>query len=668
MPRSPIRQRRNDVDIRPRTLGEIVDDAWRLALADAPLLLMFNALFLVPAFIILLLLLAQPAPAGITQCLLPALAALALPLMGLASGACQELCRQRIAGKQVVVRNCLTAALRRGLQHAAARAVLLCLTLPGPLLLIVSFLPDTSPILRLIGFLFGSLLTVVLSLPVWAACTSLHAVLASSETRSGTGLSELRRDIAAAPGKTAVLVFSRVPLLFFLALQLHLLAKVLLWVADTLCGFDTTLLEVQLALFENPVYTTALFMLSWLLLTPFFEASNFLLHTDVRTRQEGLDLQFRVQRAFGGIAEPRLLGSGAKYRSLTVAALFILLGGMARADQVQWDTIHATRSEIETIRTEIQKAEPYPGGQRWQARLRTLHTKLLRLDGGDPRRFRWFESGLADFADRKKEDALRVLDDLQRRLALLEDSLTSPHPPEAQAREKHSPEDIKSLVRGSEGRKVERNQPRQRVEEERPEVRREEEHEKNRQGEAPGAGGGRGTPVSVPAAHSDGLSSLGWLLLGGLGLAVVALAVVLYLTSPRSPRAPKPESVTGTGMPSSESDARQVLEQSPAALWRQADTLAGEGRFRDAVRVLYLAVLALLHRQRLIRFEPTRTNGEYVRQVRLSEQAPPELHPLFEQLTHPFETAWYGERPCESDDYRACRALAEEMRQAAVRV
>jgi hypothetical protein len=632
------------------------------------LLLMFNALFLVPAFIVLLLLLAQPAPAGIAQYVLPALATLVLPLMGLASGACQELCRQRIAAKRVVVRDCLTAALRRGLEHTAARAVLLCFTLPGPLLLIVSFLPDTPPIVRLVGFLFGSLLTVLLSLPVWAACTSLHAVLASRATRSGTVLSELRRDIAAAAGKAAALVLSRLPLLFFLALQLHLLAKVLFWVADTLCGFDTTLIEVQLALFENPVYTTALFMLSWLLLAPFFEAGNFLLHTDVRTRQEGLDLQYRVQRAFGGTSPQPRMPVREVVRSLTVAALFFLLGAIARADQVQWDTIHAVRGEIETIHAEIHKAEPYPGGQRWQARLRTLHTKLSRLDGGDPRRFRWFESAIADFADRKKEDALRILDDLQRRLALLEDSLTSPHQPEAQAREKHSPEDIKSLLRGSEGRKVERNQPRQRVEQERPEIRREEDDEKNRQGEAPGAGGGRSTPVSVPASSSGGLSFLGWLLLGGLGLAVVVLAVILYLTSPRSPRAPKPESVAGTDMPSSQNDARQVLEQSPAALWRQADTLADEGRFRDAVRGLYLGVLALLHRQRLIRFEPTRTNGEYVRQVRLSEQAPSELHPLFEQLTLQFETAWYGERPCESGDYRTCRTLADEIQLVAVRV
>ena len=86
------------MDIRPRTLGEILDDAWRFALADAPLLLLFNALFLIPIFIIMLLLLAQPVASGIVQGVLPAVAALLLPLMGLASGACQGLFRRRRGG------------------------------------------------------------------------------------------------------------------------------------------------------------------------------------------------------------------------------------------------------------------------------------------------------------------------------------------------------------------------------------------------------------------------------------------------------------------------------------------------------------------------------------------------------------------------------------------
>ena len=39
------------LDIRPRTTGQILDDAWRLALADAPLLLTLSSLFSVPVFV-----------------------------------------------------------------------------------------------------------------------------------------------------------------------------------------------------------------------------------------------------------------------------------------------------------------------------------------------------------------------------------------------------------------------------------------------------------------------------------------------------------------------------------------------------------------------------------------------------------------------------------------
>lgn len=656
------------MDMRPRTLGEIVDDAWRLALADAPLLLFFNALFLVPAFIALLLLLAQPVPAGSAQYLLPGLAAVLLPLTGLASGACQELFRQRAAAEPVAVRVCLNASLRRGLKHAAARAVVLCFTLPGPFLLIVSFLPDTSPIVRFVGFLFGSLLTFLVSSPLWGACISLHVVLSAGAGRSGSLLAELRSDVAASTGRAAVFVLTRLFLILFVAIQLHLLAKVFLWTADNLGGFDTTLLDVQLTLFENPIYTTALILASWLLLAPFFESGNYLLHTDIRTRREGLDLQYRVQRAFGTrSSEPRRLGSRNALHSLTVAAFLLLFGGMTRADEAQQKAIHAIRSEIDTIHAEIQKAEPYPGSQHWQGRLHGLQDKLTQIDGGDPQRFRWFEQAIVDFADSKKEDALRTLDDLQQRLSLLEESLAPPPQPSTQAKGKRSPEDIKSLLRDSEGRKVERNAPKPRIEEDRLEIRRKEEPENGRRHPI----GQSDRPVHVgpsPIAGSDGLSFLGWLLLGGLVLAVVAAGIFFYLTSPRSPKAKRGEPATVATSWSEENDARQVLEQSPAALWEQAEMLAGDGNFRDAVRILYLAVLAHLHRQRLIRFDSARTNGEYVQQVRLAEQAPPELNGTFDQLTRLFETVWYGARPCEAGAYRTCRTLADEMQQVAARV
>lgn len=279
-----------------------MDDAWRLALADAPLLLLYSSLFLVPTFTLLLLLLAVPSPSGIAQLALPIAAAASLPLTGLASGACQELFRRRIAGEAASVREDVRAALRHVLEHTAARAALLSVTLAGPAIVLCSLHPSTMPVLKVLGFLFGCVLTLVLSLPIWATNTSVHALIAEGRARTGSLFRELRGDASSAPMKAAAVVACRLPLLLLLAVQLHLLALALLWVADNLAGLDTALLSAELTFLGNPVYRIALLLLGWLLLTPFFEAGNFLLHTDIRTRREGLDLQYRVQRVFAGLS------------------------------------------------------------------------------------------------------------------------------------------------------------------------------------------------------------------------------------------------------------------------------------------------------------------------------------------------------------------------------
>ncbi|HEY7310713.1 MAG TPA: DUF4129 domain-containing protein [Gemmataceae bacterium] len=684
------------MEIRPRTTGEILDDAWRLALADAPLLLLYTALFLVPVFTILLLLLAVPAPAGFAQIALPIAAMLVLPLTGLASGACQELFRRRIAGETVSLRDGVMPALRYGLEHLAARAALLSVTLAGPVIVLCSLHPSTSAVFKVLGFLFGCVLTLVLSLPIWAANTSLHALIAEGRARTGTLFRELRGDAAAAALKAAAVVACRLPLLLLLAVQLHLLALSILWVADNLAGLDTALLSAELTFGSNPVYTMALFLLSWLLLTPFFEAGNFLLHTDVRTRREGLDLQFRVQRVFSALArinEDKFNRQDAKdakkkteRRAKSESALsflFLFLGVLgvlavnpqSRADEEQREAVREVRRGIETIRAEVKTAEPYPGGQRWVGRLRELGEKLADAGEGDAKRLRWYDKAIADFGERKREDALRVLDDLHRRVSLLEDALAAP--PRDGAEKGRSPKEVKSLLRGTEVRKHERPRRQQRIEDDRKEIKRVEvrredakgeDHQNPADGGGGGGGGGGGSGARMPSVSSGGFSFLGWVLLAGLGLAILAAALYLFLSSRRGARTPKPSAVMGKEALPPENEAKQVLEESPSELWRQADKLAGDGRFREAVRILYLAVLALLHRQQFIRFEATRTNGEYVRQVHLSEIAPPELHEPFHELTDLFEAKWYGERACESADYRACHKLAEEIQnQSAVR-
>jgi hypothetical protein len=102
--------------------------------------------------------------------------------------------------------------------------------------------------------------------------------------------------------------------------------------------------------------------------------------------------------------------------------------------------------------------------------------------------------------------------------------------------------------------------------------------------------------------------------------------------------------------------------EQPAKHWRQqAEDLAGQGRFLEALRSLYLAVLSLLHRQNLLHYEPMRTNGEYVQQIRLAPQAPPNLHAAFEGLTGLFDLKWYGDQACDAAEYGRCRALVEDI-------
>ena len=79
-----------------------------------------------------------------------------------------------------------------------------------------------------------------------------------------------------------------------------------------------------------------------------------------------------------------------------------------------------------------------------------------------------------------------------------------------------------------------------------------------------------------------------------------------------------------------------------------------------SIRPSALAILAALHRQTLIRFEPMRTNGEYVQQLRRAE-APAELADSFQHLTGAFEMRWYGEKSCSAEEYAQCRQLAEEV-------
>src|SRR5437764_612089 len=94
---------RSEIDVRPRTTGEIMDDAWRLCLSDIPALWLLAGLFHIPLAVLVLLLVTGRPESVLMKFLVPIGAALAVLWTGIGVGACQELFRRRPGGGNLVI-------------------------------------------------------------------------------------------------------------------------------------------------------------------------------------------------------------------------------------------------------------------------------------------------------------------------------------------------------------------------------------------------------------------------------------------------------------------------------------------------------------------------------------------------------------------------------------
>jgi hypothetical protein len=630
------------IDVRPRTLGEILDDAWRLYLHQPLLLLVLSGLFTVPLAIVLLLLLTEPpAETAAGHLLLPALASLLLITTGLGSGACQAAFHRLAEGKAMTLGSGLRGAFGRGLDHLGARALVL------------------------LGLAFGCVFLVIPAVMVWVAGACLHPVLAAEKVPLLGAMQSAAREVQRSPARAFGAVSVRLVLLVFVVLNLYLIVEAVLWVADDLAGLSVPLLPV-LCSWRNPTFVTALVLVAWVLLAPYAEAVNYLLHVDARARYEGLDLWYRTQRHFPTQAVP---AAGVRRRAPTTRALGLVLLALGTglcgarparaADERQ--LVHEARQQVAAIKQEVVSAEPYPGSARWAPRLGRLADRLDPPARAGRRRFRWFREGIAGFGHCQRDDAVRILNNLEKQLDLAEDSLAAPP---AAGREAAPPalskQAIKQLVpsgpdddQGQDAGARERARRREERKAEKPVTQDDPDASTHRRGRrtASGAfGGGLG-----------GLATVGWFLVAGLVAAILVMGCVLFVQQRRrTPRRTKPAQVTPAEVPD-ESALCQLTPQTAAGLWKQADDLARQGNFLGAVRALYLAVLAQLHSVRLIRYERTRTNGEYVAQLRPQ----PAVQQPFRDLTAVFDLKWYGERACRPDDYTACRDFADHIRQEA---
>jgi hypothetical protein len=631
---------RDVVEARPRSTAEILDDAWRIYLVDPPLLLALSALFYLPAMTCLVILVCLPAgEAWWADWLLPLLASLLLPLVGLSAGACQEAYHSWAESYPVQFGECLKAALGRGLHHVASQALSL---VPALVLLVGLASPLVPDNLRetLVG------ITLVAWVPFAMFGLSRQVSLAAGQKRFWRAVKHSIRATSQHAGRAFLIVMLRALLLAFAVLNLHLFLHFGLWAAESLGGFDVAFLGVLCSLGNSGYLLSLVLVAAWLLM-PYGEAVNCLFFVDARTRYDGLDLWQRVNELFPVIKQSK---AGAVLLALAVG---LLGAGSAKAEE-PLQVVRAARLEIGLVRKEVETANPYPGGNRWVDRLRAIGS---RLDNSEkkPAAYRWFHGETLGFAGHSQARALEVLDDVDARLALIEDSLTRPKQiPGGEPSKDH----IKGLVPPDKDALGDKK--RQKADEA-PQKPKEPPAEDD--GANQGGGGFGGRPVGPGVVGPASLGGVAYpLLIMLVGLAAAALLVgiafaVIKWWQQRQKAAPRQH---GQLVLRPADCLQDPDKQNPAELWQQSDELARRGDFLAAVRTLYLAVLALLHQSGLIRYERTRTNGEYADQLRARLL----LHQPFLRLTGLFELKWYGQRACEPEDYERCRNLAGEIRTA----
>src|SRR5262249_52149245 len=152
---------------------------------------------------------------------------------------------------------------------------------------------------------------------------------------------------------------------------------------------------------------------------------------------------------------------------------------------------------------EVKQEKPYPGGAHWQERLRAVADELKQASTGKGKRYAWLDKAVEDFARKNRQDALRILEDIDARLALMEESLAARDATDSK-QGLFSPEETRKLLPDKppprEETKKERDNPARKKRDETIEIE---------------TKSGPGSPAA-PAVAIGGFGILGWLLLAGL--------------------------------------------------------------------------------------------------------------------------------------------------------
>jgi len=138
-----------------------------------------------------------------------------------------------------------------------------------------------------------------------------------------------------------------------------------------------------------------------------------------------------------------------------------------------------------------------------------------------------------------------------------------------------------------------------------------------------------------------------WIVITVAILIVIAIIILAFEVTRRSKRA-KPEVAESEPLRSKRDE--DPLSRGASEWERYAAQLAAAGRFREAIRAWYHAVLVTCYSAGVLHFRKGRTNWEYISLLAPSLAWRPELI----QLTRRFEREWYGVNESTEDALEEC--------------
>ncbi len=149
---------------------------------------------------------------------------------------------------------------------------------------------------------------------------------------------------------------------------------------------------------------------------------------------------------------------------------------------------------------------------------------------------------------------------------------------------------------------------------------------------------------SKESSPSIGGLGAGEFIIQGIIVILIAILIGFLIFMIAQIRLKKKSSIVGEEGLVSDEEAKRSADQ-----WiREADRLAADGLFREAIRCLYLACLIRMDEQRVLRFERHETNWEHLLRFRDLPTKPGGFDLL--PATQKFDLAWYGLVPQAQSD------------------